>query len=120
MIKVKDVKQIRENFNLTHIVILGLDEKGDQHVATHGKTKTQSNEAAKMGDSLKKAIGWPENNCNSRPLERICKHCSIWQREYHRPGDVIKDNPGGDCMYNPEPVHRKSKDIACQNFEPIY
>lgn len=50
MIKIKEAKQIREKFEFTHLVILGISEDGAQHVATHGKTVLQAKEAAAMGN----------------------------------------------------------------------
>jgi len=118
MISIKEVKQIRENFGFTHLVILGISNDGKHHVATHGKTVVQAKEAANIGNQLKKEIGWPQNLCNSKPLERICEHCSFWQRGYHHPGDVIQSNMHGKCMFNPEPTKRYEQDRACGNFEP--
>ena len=87
MIKINEAKEIRDKFNFTHVIIFGIDEDGGQHVATHGKSKINANQAADMGNSLKKEIKWPVKNCNSKPLERICAHCDYWQRGYHRPVD---------------------------------
>lgn len=119
MIKIKEVKEIREKFDFTHIVIFGIDEKGVQHVATHGLSKNDAKQAADMGNQLKKELHWPIKDCNTKPLERICAHCDYWERGYHRPGDVIKENQNGKCMYNPEPVLRFEKDIACREFTPL-
>lgn len=117
--KIKDVKKIREQFNFTHVVIFGIDEEGGQQVATHGKSRTESEQAADMGNRLKKELHWPQSLCNAKPLERICENCSFFQRGYHRPGDVIQANMHGTCMFNPEPSRRYEKDRACGQFEPI-
>jgi hypothetical protein len=118
MISIKEVKQLRENFGFTHLVIFGISNDGKQHVATHGKTAVQAKEAAFMGNNLKKDLGWPSNLCNSKPLERICEYCSYWQRGYHSPGDVIQSNMHGKCLFSPEPIKRFEQDRACINFEP--
>jgi hypothetical protein len=118
MISIKEVKKLRENFGFTHLVILGISNDGEQHVATHGKTVTQSKEAANMGTRLKKVLGWPANLCYTKPLERICAHCDYWQRGYHHPGDVIESNMHGKCMFKPEPIKRYEEDRACGEFEP--
>jgi hypothetical protein len=120
MIKINEIKQIREQFNFTHLVLFGVDEKGNQHVATHGKSKINAKEAANMGNKLKEDLSWPTKNCNSKPLERICANCDYWQRGYHRPGDFIEENKNGKCMFNPDPILRFEKDIACNNFLPIF
>lgn len=119
MIKIEQAKEIREQFNYTHIVILGIDEKGVQHVATHGKSKQNAKEAADMGNNLKQKLNWPSKHCNAKPLERICAHCDFWQRGYHRPGDVIQENQNGKCMYSPDPILRFEKDTACGQFIPL-
>ena len=119
MMKINEVKEIREKFDYTHIVILGIDREGGQHVATHGLSKTNAEQAAEMGNRLKKKLHWPVKTYNVKPLERICAHCDYWQRGYHRPGDVIKENQNGKCMYNPDPILRFEKDIACGQFMSI-
>lgn len=119
MISVKEVKKIREQLGLTHIVIFGVSEGGIQHIATHGESKVNAEEAARAGNKLKKSLEWPEGLCKSKPMERICKYCEFWQQEYHRPGDRILDNPVGDCLNNPEKVKRYEKDIACAKLSPI-
>jgi len=116
--KIKEVKNIREQFNFTHLVILGIKSDGKQHIATHGKTLIQAKEAANIGNQLKKKLEWPSNISNSEPLERKCENCSFWQRGYHRPGDVIESNMHGKCMFNPDPIKRYEQDRACGYFEP--
>lgn len=120
MITIKELKEIRESLGLTHIIIFGVDEKGMQHVATHGKTITQAKEASEMGNNLKRHLKWPEKLCNLKPLERICQNCTFWQRGYHRPGDVIESNMHGSCMYSPAKAKRFEQDNACGSFEPRY
>ena len=119
MIKINEAKEIREKFDFTHVVILGIDSAGGQHVATHGLSKQNAKQAADMGNHLKKELQWPVKNCNAKPLERICANCDYWQRGYHRPGDVIKENQNGKCMYNPDPILRFEKDTACGQFIPL-
>ncbi len=118
--KISEVKEIREKFDFTHIVILGIDMEGRQHVATHGLSKSNAKQAADMGNNLKKKLKWPIKNCNAKPLERICAHCDYWKRGEHWPGYPIEENQGGKCMYNPEPTKRFEKDIACSKFIPIF
>ena len=119
MISIKEAKQIREQFGFTHLVILGIDEEGKQNVATHGKSRANAKQASDMGNHMKKELHWPVQNCNAKPLERICSHCDYWQRGYHRPGDVIQENQNGKCMFNPESILRYEKDIACSQFLPV-
>lgn len=118
MIKIKEIKQIREQFDFTHVVILGISRDGSQHVATHGETIVQAKEAATMGNQLKRQLKWPEEFCNSIPLERKCENCSYWKRKKIDHSERIPENWSGKCMLNPDPSLRHDKDIACRNFEP--
>lgn len=119
-ISIKQTKQIREQLNLSHIVIYGISETGEKQISTHGKTATDAKQAAEIGNKIKKEFGWPQVFYNSKPLERKCEYCSYFQRGYHRPGDVIESNMHGKCMFNPEPIKRYEKDRACGHFEPAY
>ncbi|WP_299576644.1 hypothetical protein [uncultured Sunxiuqinia sp.] len=104
-IPINKVKQIREEFGLTHIVIFGMIEGENNFVATHGKTAIQAKEAAQYGNNLKGILGWPLQLCRAEPLKRVCKNCSFWQREY--------------CMFKPEPIRRGGLSRACgEHFEP--
>lgn len=118
-IKISEAKKIREQFNFSHLVIFGIDKDNRQHVATHGDSKIEADEAAKLGNDLKRLLNWPDHLCKSKPLERICENCSFWQRKKHDPGYPIPENWTGKCMFNPEPVVRYEQDRACGNFEPI-
>ena len=109
-IKIFEIKKIREDLNLIQIVILGIDVEGIQHVATHGKTKTNAKGAAKMGNLLKKYLSWPDDLCHSKPLERICSNCGFfkWTDSRFDP----------QCYVDPKPIFRESKATACRYFEP--
>lgn len=120
MIKIKEAKQIREKFEFTHLVILGISEDGAQHVATHGKTVLQAKEAAAMGNRLKREMRWPEEFCNTDPLERKCENCSYWQRKKIDHSERIPENWSGKCMLYPETVLRYDKDRGCTHFEPFH
>lgn len=114
-IKISAVKKIREQFNLTHIVIFGIDENNYYHVATHGKTRIHAQEAAKAGNNLKSILNFPVKDCKSNPLERICENCDYWKRQHH-PGYPI--DKYGKCYYDTNPISRADCDRACHNFEP--
>jgi len=119
-ISIKQTKQIREQLNLRQIIIYGISYTGVKQISTHGKTVIDAKEAAEIGNKIKKEFGWPQAFCNSKPLERICEHCSYFQRGYHHPGDVIQSNMHGKCMFNPESIKRYEQDRACGQFEPAY
>jgi hypothetical protein len=118
MIIIKKAKEIREELGLTHLVIFGLTADGQQHVATHGKSKIHAKEAATIGNNLKKSLKWPPELCNTKPIERICENCDFWQRNKHDPGYRIPDPFPGNCLFEPSKVRRVDKDIACDHFEP--
>jgi hypothetical protein len=119
MITINQTKDIRKALDLSQIIILGISKDRTMHVSTHGETKADAREVAEMGNKLKTLLEWPKNLCNDKPLERICKHCSFFQYNYHVPGSRIESNAEGKCMFNPEPTRRKEEDRACNNMEPI-
>lgn len=118
MIPIKKIKKVREDLNMTHVVIFGIDENGAHHVCTHGKTQLQAKQAAEAGNSLKKGMNWPEDMCDSKPLKRICEKCSFWKIDEHDNRNRIPDRWPGHCYLNPVPVKRFLDDIACISFEP--
>ncbi len=59
---------IAHKYEWPEIVIFGYDPKtGKQHVTTYGKTTEHCKDAAKAGNLLKKALGWPEELCHAKP-----------------------------------------------------
>lgn len=60
-IPISAAKEISKNFDWPEVVIFAYDPAtGMQHVTTYGKTIEQCEDAAKAGNYLKKALGWPE------------------------------------------------------------
>jgi len=67
-IPIKAAKEISKVYEYPEIVIFAYDpDAGAQHMTTFGKTKEQCIDAAKAGNHLKKALGWPEDKCNDIP-----------------------------------------------------
>lgn len=67
-IPIKAAKEIAENYDYPEVVIFAYDPVTyRQHVTTYGKTIDQCEDAAKAGNYLKKALGWPEEMCNAKP-----------------------------------------------------
>jgi len=114
--KIKEIAEIRKKFNYTHIVVLGITEDNIQHIATHGKTSKDAEESAHMGNQIKKMLTWPEERCYDKPIQRICDNCEYWQSDNYRSGVRIEQDQIGLCMYDPNPVERHKKDLACKNF----
>lgn len=67
-ISITDAKKIYEKSGYPEIIIFGYDpESGMQHLTTYGKDKKHCKDAADIGNSLKKFLGWPEKLCNAKP-----------------------------------------------------
>jgi len=103
-ISIPKVKAIREDLGATHLVVFAIAENGQQHIATHGKTQVNANEAAKAGNKLKVALGWPGDLCTAAPLERKCKNCDFYKPDYgiHCCNGWSQDGSHGFCLYEPK------------------
>lgn len=67
-------KQISKKTGYPEIVIFGYDPiSGKQHVTTYGETKVQCIDAAKAGNFIKKACGWPDEFCHAKPNKQSLK-----------------------------------------------
>lgn len=113
-------KEVREQLGLTHLVIFGMAEDGEQLVATHGETERHAREAAQAGNKLKGALGWPENLCKARPLERICANCAFYQADYGVfcvNGWSDPEGRRGKCLVEPH-AERVGKEHSCRHFSP--
>ncbi len=67
-IPIEAAKRISKEYEYPEVVIFAYDPiTGTQHVTTYGVTKEQCIDAAKAGNFLKKALGWPEEKCNAQP-----------------------------------------------------
>lgn len=118
-IPIAAAKAIREQLRATHLVIFAVDESGEQCVATHGQTQIHAKESAKAGNKLKRALGWPEDLCQSTPLPRQCQNCVYWKQDWgiHCFNGWSGDGSSGFCRC--EPTHVKTnKDDLCIHFEP--
>lgn len=67
-IPITAAKNISKEYQFPEVVIFAYDpETGKQHVTTYGATKAQCIDAAKAGNFLKKALGWPDELCKAKP-----------------------------------------------------
>lgn len=67
-IPVEAAKRIAEEHAQDQVVICSFEKTtGLVHVVTYGKRIEDAENAAKGGDFVKKALGWPERLCNSTP-----------------------------------------------------
>ena len=118
-ISIAAVKSIRESLGATHLVIYAVDDDGRQHVATHGETERNASEAAKAGNRLKQAIGWPDDLCETSPLPRTCANCAFFKPDYGMWcfNGWSGDGSTGHCLVEPG-VKRVGKEHGCRHFEP--
>lgn len=67
-IPINAAKEISDEYNYPEVVIFAYDpDTNMQHVTTYGKSKDQCIDAARAGNYLKRALGWPESECNAKP-----------------------------------------------------
>jgi hypothetical protein len=118
-ISIATAKEIRESIGATHLVIFAIDKDHREHVATHGETESDAREAAIAGNKLKKALGWPDEHCHAKPLNRCCDNCTYWKADYgiHCFNGWSGDGSTGWCRLNPTHV-KVERDNKCQFFSP--
>lgn len=67
-IPIKAAKDISVTYEYPEVVIFAYDPvSGLQHVTTYGQTVAQGKHAARAGAYLKKALGWPAEQCEAKP-----------------------------------------------------
>lgn len=65
-IPVEAAQSIAELYDKDQAIVLTWNkEHGIETVTTWGKTTHDADQAAEGGNMLKKALGWPEENCNA-------------------------------------------------------
>lgn len=61
-------KRIADEFDKDQVIIVCWDKiHGKTHVTTYGKTIEECEQAAKGGNLVKKALGWPDSLCHAKP-----------------------------------------------------
>ena len=111
-IKISTAKEIVESCECDGVIIIGFDKTGKQHITTFGKSGADSKVAARIGNHIKKGLGWP--NCNAQPIERVCHLCTFFKAGAHPfPSD-------GKCFFNTVSVDKYGEDIACNHFDHNY
>lgn len=67
-IPIAGAKRIAQESGYPVIVVFAIDpETNKQHVTTYGVTLRHCEWAAKLGNNLKRALGWPEEECDAKP-----------------------------------------------------
>ena len=62
-------EMIANDYNKRQVIIVTWDVTGAHHVATFGKSIEDSRQAAQGGNFIKKALGFPEEDCKSIPAK---------------------------------------------------
>jgi hypothetical protein len=79
-----DLKPLLEKYKLRQIIIVAWD--GEQvHVATHGATISDGDQAAEGGNLVKSALGWPANLCEDTSA-RVSELIRILRKWVHADG----------------------------------
>jgi hypothetical protein len=67
-IPIKAARDIAAAYDKDQVIIVTWDKlHGTTHVTTYGKTTEECIQAAKGGNLVKRALGWPEEQCNAKP-----------------------------------------------------
>lgn len=74
-IPIAAAQRIAEDYDKSQVIVITWDRvSGVQDVATYGKSLKDCEEAAKGGNFIKRALGWPEDMCNATPARsRVTK-----------------------------------------------
>ena len=117
-IPISQAKAIREMLGARQIIIFARDDK-ETCVATHGKSRADSIDAASGGNALKKHLGWPDHMCHDKPMRRVCENCTFYKPDFGTWcfNGWSGDGSQGHCLVEPS-VSRVGKDSGCHYFEP--
>jgi hypothetical protein len=71
-IPIKAARELAKKYKLDQVIIVAYErdvkkQEHMTHVVTYGKSKVDCLQAAQGGNMVKKALGWPESLCNTRP-----------------------------------------------------
>lgn len=68
-IPIAAAKRIAEEGEFDQVVIFARNHTthGEETVTTYGKTTADCDVAARMGNHLKRVVGWPEEMCHAKP-----------------------------------------------------
>lgn len=74
-IPIQAAKDIAAKYGQGQVIIATWDAKtGLTHVVTYGVTTADCEQAAKGGNLIKRALGWPEEMCQAEPARARRKH----------------------------------------------
>lgn len=73
-VPIADAKAIGVKNGYSQVIVVCWDDNtGTTSVTTWGRTQVQCEQAAKGGNFVKKALGWPESMCNDKPARQLRK-----------------------------------------------
>jgi hypothetical protein len=85
-------KQISVKTDYQEIVIFGYNPiNGNQIVVTYGRSKEQSEDAARAGNYLKKSLGWADELCHAKPKRTDPSVYETVQQYKERTGEEYPD-----------------------------
>jgi len=89
-IPIAAAKRIAHEYNLDQVVIFARKhgDNGTEHVTTFGKTVEDCDVAARMGNQLKRYVGWPEDLCTAKPA-RIRRKERTAPSEVETPAEAL-------------------------------
>ncbi|MCW3125257.1 MAG: hypothetical protein JWO03_915 [Bacteroidetes bacterium] len=71
-IPITAAKGIAADYGYSQVIIHAFDRaSGIQHVTTYGKSEADCINAAQGGNTMKKLLRWPEEQCNAKPARQI-------------------------------------------------
>lgn len=71
-IPIKAAVDIAKKYDQSQVIIVTFEkDTGKCHVVTYGRSLEDCKQAAKGGNFVKRALGWPEEMCNAKPARQI-------------------------------------------------
>lgn len=72
-IPIKVARDLGKKLGMNKTVLICFESDGKQHVVTWGKDYNDCVDAAKLGNDIKRALGWAEYLCHGKPARQIRK-----------------------------------------------
>jgi hypothetical protein len=102
-IPISEAKRISKLYGQTQVIIVTWDRLNNrQHVVTYGQSLKDCEQAALCGNFVKKALGWPKEQCHAEPARVRLRN----QRNGARPGESVSPIPP-ELEHNGERAGRK-------------
>ncbi len=67
-VKIEYAKKLAKDLGYSEVIIYAYDKETDiESVTTYGVTKEDCEDAAEIGNDIKRLMGWPKEFCNTKP-----------------------------------------------------